>query len=67
MAQRNFKIKNVGTNDMLADVLTKPVPEGNDEQSTSGYELPFLRRTASIITQEIRWLESGYYFLEKIN
>ena len=39
----------------------------NDEQSTFGYELSFPRRTASIITQEMRWLESGYYFPKKKN
>ena len=41
VAQNNFKIKKIGTNDILADVFTKPVPESNDKQSTSGYEFPF--------------------------
>ena len=42
MAQRNFRIKKVGTNDMLADVLTKPVPEATMNKALLGMNLHFL-------------------------
>ena len=42
VAQRNFKIKKVGTNDMLADVLTKPVPEATMNKALLGMNFPFL-------------------------
>ena len=36
VAQRNFKIKKVGTSDMLADVLTKPVAEATMNKALLG-------------------------------
>ena len=41
-AQRNFKIKKVGTNDMLADVLTKPVPEATMNKTPLSMNFHFL-------------------------
>ena len=42
VAQRNFRIKKVGTNDMLADVLTKPVPEATMNKALLGMNFHFL-------------------------
>ena len=42
VAQRNFRIKKVGTNDMLADVLTKPVPEATMNKALLGMNFRFL-------------------------
>ena len=42
VAQKNFKIKKVGTNDMLADVLTKPVPEATMNKALLGMNFHFL-------------------------
>ena len=42
VAQTNFKIKKVGTNDMLADVLTKPVPEATMNKALLGMNFHFL-------------------------
>ena len=42
VTQRNFKIKKVGTNDMVADVLTKPVPEAMMNKAFLGMNFHFL-------------------------
>ena len=47
VAQRNFKIKKVGTNDMLADVLTKPVPEATMNKALLGMNFNFLKDSTS--------------------
>eukprot|EP00434_Breviolum_minutum_P036637 symbB.v1.2.032470.t1/scaffold3898.1/size48671/2 len=42
VAQKYFKIKKVGTNDMLADVLTKPVTEDKMNRALRGMNFHFL-------------------------
>ena len=42
VAQRNFRVKKVGTQDMLADVLTKPSPEATMSKALLGMNFHFL-------------------------
>ena len=42
VARRNFRIKKVETNNMLADVLTKPVPEATMNKALLGMSFHFL-------------------------
>ena len=42
VAQRNFRIKKVGTHDMLADVLTKAVPEATMNKALLGMNFHLL-------------------------
>lgn len=42
VAQRIFRIKKIGTNDLLPDVLTKPVPEAMMNKALLGMKFHFL-------------------------